>query len=186
MRAAKTEAIARASQVSTATLFNYFPSKAALAGAWVRGELDRAIQTAAQELSDRGLRPILRAACRGLAAQSRDAPALRLDAWQAAGRARNAGGEGPGFERVGREGGGLLVEAVRREQQGERVRSDVSPGVLAEMLLDALESGLIAGLRADQTEDAVARGLQARVDLILDGARKRNERVESPRRAEGP
>lgn len=179
LRATRTEAIARASQVSTATLFNYFPSKSALAGAWVRGELDQAIHAAGRDLGERGVRALLRAVCRILAAQARDAPALRLEAWQAAGRARGAG-----LERAGLDEGAPLVEAVRREQQSERVRRDLAPSTLAEMLLDALESGLIEGLRAGWDEEEFVRALQARVDLILDGARKRNERVEPPRRGE--
>jgi hypothetical protein len=51
---------------------------------------------------------------------------------------------------------------------------------MAEMLVDAIESGLIAGLRADISESDLAAALRARVDLILDGARKRNERVAAP------
>lgn len=173
IRAAKTEAIARASSVSTATLFNYFPTKAALAAAWVRGELDRVVETAATELGDRGLRPVLRAVCRALASQVGDVPALRLEAWQTAGRARE----------TGLDDHHPLLEGLRREQQGERVRADLPAEALAEMLLDALESGLIEGLRSGRSEDDVARALQARVDLVLDGARKRNERVEAPRSA---
>jgi hypothetical protein len=45
------------------------------------------------------------------------------------------------------------------------------------MLVDAIEGGLIEGLRAGGDAKARARCVQARVDLILDGARKRNERV---------
>ena len=52
----------------------------------------------------------------------------------------------------------------------------------AEMILDALESGLAEGLRLARPEEELAKSLQARVDLILDGARKRNERVELPGR----
>src|SRR5690606_1968979 len=147
LRAARTDQIAQASAVSTATLFNYFPSKAALAAAWVRGELDRAIEAAATDLGERGLRPMLRATCRALAAQALDAPALRLEAWQLAGRARAT----PPDDRH------PLVAGIQREQQSERVRADVAPSCLAGMLLDALESGLIEGLGSGQDEEGVLR-----------------------------
>jgi len=173
IRRTRTEEIARASSVSAATLFNYFPSKAALAEAWVRGEADRIVEERAAELEERGLRPALRAVCRALAAQSTDAPALRLEAWRTAGRAR--GRAIPPEHPVAR--------GVAREQERERIRRDIPATGLAELILDALEAGLIVGLRAAGDPDELARGLQARVDLLLDGARKRNERVEAPRSA---
>lgn len=171
IRRTRTEEIARKSSVSAATLFNYFPSKAALAEAWVRGESDRAVEAAAAEGVDRGLRPVLRAACRTLAEGAADAPALRFEAWRSAGRAR---------ERALGEGHPLLA-AVRREQEQGKLRADVAAGALCELLLDAIESGLIEGLRSARAGDELARSLQVRVDVILDGARKRNERVEAPR-----
>jgi AcrR family transcriptional regulator len=171
IRRTRTEAIAEASSVSAATLFNYFPSKAALAEAWVRGELDGVMAEAAKEIEDRGLRPALRSACRALASRAGDAPALRFEAWRTTGRARESA----------LDDDHPLVGGIRRDQERERIRQDVSPGLVAALLLDAIESGLIEGLRAEQGEEAVARSLQARVDLILDGARKRNERVALPR-----
>ncbi|MFO0691786.1 MAG: TetR/AcrR family transcriptional regulator [Myxococcota bacterium] len=175
IRGTRTEAIARASAVSPATLFNYFPSKAALAEAWVRGEVDRAVGEAAAELEGRGLRPALRSICRALAGRAGDAPELRFEAWRTAGRAR----AGALLE------GHPLVRGLRREQEGERIRQDVPASVLAELLLDGLEAGLIDGLRAARPEAELARGMQLRVDVVLDGARKRNERVEAPRPGRG-
>jgi AcrR family transcriptional regulator len=175
LRRTRTEEIARASSVSAATLFNYFPSKAALAEAWVRGECERLLAEALSDGEGRGLRTALRAASRGIARQLADAPALRLEAWRAAGRAR-AAEPGPGHP---------LVVAVEREQAADRLRRDLPASLLATALLDALEAGLIDGLRGEPAEDVLARGLQARVDLVLDGARKRNERVELPRAGAG-
>ena len=37
--------VARASRISPATLFNYFPNKGALAEAWIRGEIDEMLVT---------------------------------------------------------------------------------------------------------------------------------------------
>jgi len=180
IRRTRTESIAQASSVSAATLFNYFPTKGALAEAWVRGEVDRVLGASAQALlEDRGLRPALRAVARTLAADATDAPGLRLEAWRSTGRARAAG----------LPAGHPLVAGVADEQARERIRRDLPAMVLAELIVEALEAGLIAGLReAEAAIDAVSeapaivtRAIALRIDLVLDGARKRNERVEAPR-----
>ncbi len=171
IRRTRTEQIARAAAVSPATLFNYFPTKGALAEAWVRGELERAVAEGAGPIEARGLRPALRGICRMLADRAADAPGLRLEAWRSTPRARERelAPEHP------------LVAGVVAEQLRERIRQDVPAAVLAELLLDALEAGLIEGLRAGRSGSELMRALQVRVDLILDGARKRNERVELAR-----
>jgi AcrR family transcriptional regulator len=171
VRRTRTDQIARASAVSAATFFNHFPSKAALAEAWLRGEVDRRIEEAGPAIRERGLRTALRGACRSLAAGAADAPALRFEAWRTVGRARE---RGPGLSHP-------LVVGIEQDQAAERIRRDVSAALLVELILDALESGLIDGLRDAQAPDDLARSLQLRVDLILDGARKRNERVVAPR-----
>ena len=78
-----------------------------------------------------------------------------------------------------------MVQALIRDQESERIRQDIPARVLAELLLDGLEAGLIEGLRAGHSEPDLARAMQVRVDVILDGARKRNERVEAPRAGAG-
>jgi AcrR family transcriptional regulator len=170
IRAARFNQIAEASGVSPATLFNYFPNKGALAEAWVRGEIERALSGVNGQAGHPALRPALRAACRELARQAGDDRAVRLEAWREAGRARpgTLGERHP------------TVRAFSREQGRERVRADVSAEALAELLIDAVESGLISGLRSELPEGDLARAIQGRVDLVLDGARKRNERVAAP------
>ena len=168
--------VARASRVSPATLFNYFPTKAALAEAWVRGEVEAALARMAREIGDHGLRAALRRLCRGLAGWDEAEREARQQAWAEAGRARTRS----------RPEDSPLVGILRREQERDRVRSDLSAGLLAEMLTDAIESGLIAGLRVDAEPSERARRLQARVDLVLDGIRKRNERVRLPRTGGDP
>ena len=73
------------------------------------------------------------------------------------------------------------------KQKRERVRGDLGPDTLAEIIVDALEGGLIEGLRRASDVGAAAdpaslieQALRARLDLALDGARKRNERVRAP------
>ena len=172
IRRTRTDQIARAADVSPATLFNYFPNKGALAEAWVRGETDRVVAETAATIMERGLRPSLRAACRLLASRAADAPGLRLEAWRTAGRARDQA----------LSEAHPLVAGLEHEQKCERIRGDLSARLLAELILDALETGLIDGLRSVCSQEDLSKSLQARVDLILDGARKRNERVELPRR----
>ncbi len=170
VRRTRTDQIARAAAVSPATLFNYFPNKGALAEAWVRGELDGVVASWASKIGERGLRPALRGACRALSVQADDAPALRFEAWRSAGRARDRALD-PAHP---------LVAGIEQEQLRERIRQDLPAQVLAGQVLDALESGLIEGLRDAAAQDDLLRALQARLDLILDGARKRNERVALP------
>jgi len=170
VRAAPLSEVARASRVSVATLFNYFPNKGALAEAWLRGEIDESLATGLRKLGDRGLRTSLRNLCRRLASLVSDDGPVRLEAWRESGRASTA----PLSARH------PLVLALAREQERERVRGDISALALGEMLIEAIEGGLIAGLQRGDDEVELAKTLRARVDLILDGARKRNERVTAP------
>ncbi len=174
VRGSRLAEVARASRVSTATLFNYFPNKGALAEAWIRGEIDEVLVNVSLAPGDHGLRSALRSVCRRLASLvSQDRP-VRIEAWRESGRAPAAplSWQHP------------LVLALGREQKRERVRGDISAQALGEMLVDAIEGGMIAGLQRKENEGELANTLRARVDLILDGARKRNERVAAP--AVGP
>jgi hypothetical protein len=106
-------------------------------------------------------------------------PATRLEAWRIVRRAPAASAE-PGLV-AGRAG---LASMVASEQDRGRIRGDIAPTALADLLVDALEGGMIEGLEsvvAERPPDAVDPRLEsflrARVDLVLDGARKKNERV---------
>lgn len=173
VRGATLAEVARSSSVSPATLFNYFPTKGALAEAWVRGEIDSALAMIADQFGEHGIRSTLRKLCRALAAVTAQQSAVRLEAWCETGRAARTpvGNRHP------------LVVHLRREQERERVRRDVPALTQAEMLVDAIEGALITSLREARPQAEVAKALQARVDLILDGARKKNERVSARSRA---
>ena len=177
VRAARSAAIAEASQVSPATLFNYFPSRSVLAGAWVRGELIRVFQPETRETEAGGLRGGLRRACRELARRVLLEPAARLEAWRIASRS---------LDPVLMELQDRFAARVAAEQQRGRIRSDLAAAEIASLLLDAAEGALIRVLGsvveagAPRDEEALASALRARVDLVLDGARKRNERVAAP------
>src|SRR6056297_1281086 len=191
IRSTKLSEVATQSDIAPATLFNYFPTKGRLAQAWVRGEitelLDHAIEDAADH--DRSLRVAVRSACRQIAASAAREPALRLEAWQEAGRAPQPVDPD--------EGDSVLLRDLREEQKRERVRQDIEVTALASTLLDAIEGGLIEGLQRacgeqpaghgepDASSQAalivanLTRSIRARVDLVLDGFRKRNERVSA-------
>jgi AcrR family transcriptional regulator len=170
VRGAGLAEVARQSRVSAATLFNYFPTKGALAEAWVRREIDEMLETASRDLGDHGLRSAMRNLCRQLASLVSQDRAVRLEAWSESGRAMAAplSSNHP------------LVLALGREQERDRVRRDIPAQTLGEMLIDAIEGGMISCLRGEANEAEFARTLRARVDLILDGARKKNERVAAP------
>jgi AcrR family transcriptional regulator len=176
IRPAHLSEIARLSQVSQATLFNYFPNKGALAEAWVRGEIDLAVDQSSTDFAGRGLRAAMRIFCQRVAALASlgDDREVRLEAWRESGRANSRS----------MDTSQPLVQALRRWQESERVRGDVDALTMAEMLMEAIESGLIADLRRPLAGTDLAKGLRARVDLILDGARKRNQRVAAPRTAD--
>ncbi|MFP6655305.1 MAG: helix-turn-helix domain-containing protein [Myxococcota bacterium] len=172
IRAAHLGEIARASEISPATLFNYFPNKGALAEAWVRGEIEQIFREAEPDLRQRGLRSAIGLCCRRLAALVSGGAdqTIRLEAWSEAGRAPKR------FV----EASHPLVEALRHWQVSERVRGDIKALTMAEMLIEAVEGGLIDGLRRDLNHADLEKGLRMRVDLLLDGVRKRNERVAAP------
>jgi len=141
-----------------------------LAEAWIRGEIDELLVNGSRDLGDHGLRSAMRSLCRELASLVARDRSARLEAWREAGRAPS--------ERLSSRH--PLVTALSREQERERVRGDISARALGEMLIDAIEGGVIAGLQREDDEAEFAKMLRKRVDLILDGARKKNERVAAP------
>jgi len=189
VRATRLSRVATESDVSPATLFNHFPTKGTLAEVWVRGEvLDVLGQTIEATVSEgRSLRSALRVASRELAERSCEEPEIRLEAWCEAGRASSfAIDEDP-----------RLTLGLEEEQKREHVRGDLEARVLASMLVDAIEGGLIEGLRrlaesasipagsssAEEQTKVLAAAIRDRLDLVLDGTRKRNERVRPPTRS---
>ena len=179
IRETRTSEIARLSGISPGTLFNYFATKDALVEAWLRGELDATLREAASSLGERGLRPMLRQVCRAVAADCLEPRDLRGEGWRILGRGRSAD--------FRLDAGSPLVRVVCAEQERDRVRKDLRPLALSEMLVDGLEGGVVAavenknaGQKPNSASLNIARSLEGRVELILDGMRKRNERVSAP------
>jgi len=178
--------IAAAADLAPATVFTHFQTKSDLAEAWVRGEVESVLAAAIRNAigRERSFRSAIRAACRSLAEATGPEAGLRLEAWRLVGRAA-ASGQGGNAARAG------LIAGVKEEQAGDHLRADLSAEELAAMLSDAIEGGLVGSLEAVEAADAadfeedtqrIGKAIQARVDLMLAGARKRNERVRPPAR----
>lgn len=170
IRSTKSVEIAAASDISPATLFNYFPTKDDLAEAWVRGEIALCLDEMVSESETRGLRSNLRSRCQTLAEASCHERDLRLEAWSCAGRAATSSLSSLA----------ALESLIEREQGRDRIRGDLTARALSELLNEAIEGGLIAGLRESNDALQIAASIRSRIDVILDGIRKRNERVQPP------
>lgn len=177
VRGSRSVSIAAASDVSPGTLFNYFPTRAALASAWVRGELASVLESAVVGSDQHGIRAALRRACRELARVTAQEPAIRLEAWRLAGRSALADERGAESR---------LAAKIALEQTGGRLRSDIGSSEMARLLIDSMEGALVSLLEelaegvGKSDPDAWSFRLRVRIDLVLDGARKRNERVSAP------
>ena len=178
--------IASASDLAPATVFTHFQTKSDLAEAWVRGEVESILAEAIRDAveRERSFRSAVRAACRLLAESAGPESALRLEAWRLVGRAG-------ALDQVGEVARAGLIAGVKGEQARDHLRADLPAAVLAAMLSDAIEGGLVGSLEAVEAADAtgfeedtrrIGKAIQTQVDLMLDGARKRNERVRPPAR----
>lgn len=151
-------------EVSEATFFNYFPSKEALLAAWAAERLEACLAPALEARG--GLRAGVRAGLRRLADALEAEPALARDAW---GRLRVGAPERAAPWRA------ALGEA---QQRGE-LRADLPADELAAVLAAAVDTA-VAGWAARGAAAALAPRLQRAADLVLDGGRKRHERVRAP------
>jgi len=165
-------AIAKSARISPATFFNYFPSKDALLDVHAHDLVADALELEGSDESA-SLRATFRESVRVLAERvERDADFLRV----VFGRARLA--------RLDARSGASAEAAllVRAQQRGE-VRSDLRAAQIAAILVAAIEQSIAEWLRGDADAGELAPRLLAVADLVLDGARKKNERVRAPRGA---
>jgi AcrR family transcriptional regulator len=181
IEAVRVRDVAEACEVSEATFFNYFANKDAVIAEWAEGRLDAAMGAALSTAGDHSLRRPVRELVRKLAREIEIDAAFMREAWL---RVRAIRSSPRGRGRVAPPAG--LRDAVARAQERGELRADVSAGQLAEMLRSALVSTLAQWL-AGEGEETGARqerdGLEARLsrcaDVLLDGFRKRNERVRA-------
>ncbi len=157
--------IAARAQLSHTTIHNHFAGKDGLATEWIRARADRVFEACADEAEQSPLRPALRRSLRAWCdALEADAPWLR-QFWQ---RCRI---------------GPLVTEAtgatrlVRAAQQRGDLRRDLPPEQMGGLLMAALVGATGEWLNADASADGLTAHAQRALDLVLDGARRRNERV---------
>ena len=156
-------------EISEATFFNYFPSKAALLDAWLEDELANAF--ASSEDDKRTMRRALRARIRGLAEEAHHCDGIGQAAWL---HARVQVAVAAAAQRCD------LTSQVEVARDAGDLRRDVEPALLAEWLVGAVAFAISSAVASER--DPVSAAL-AVADLILDGARRRHERVRVGARA---
>jgi len=151
-------------EISEATFFNYFSSKAELLDAWLADELANAFAQLAGESRNR--RSALRQRVQQLARAAGAAEGLAAAAWRQ-GRLQPAAGEA-----VARSD---LVALLTASREAGELRRDITPVELAELLVASVGFAIAAALGSGELQPE-ARALRA-ADLVFDGARRRHERV---------
>lgn len=175
--------LAATCRVSDATVFNYVGQRDALRAEWAHRNLAERCAAVAEEAGG-SLRRVIRRTTRDLRAQLEAQPAVWLGIWSAATPVDPAIGRpgGPALE----EEDAALVQLLRVAQDRGEVRSDVPADVQASALAAAWLGALAREARraGDAPPDEAAwRRIGSSVELVLDGLRKRNERVRVGTRA---
>ena len=172
--------LARACGISDATVFNYVGQRATLRSEWAHRCLADCGTAAEVDLGGGSLRRALRSSGRALRSRFEEAP----EVW-----ARVFAEASPVDPSVGRPGGvrpgdehAVWVRLVSVARERGEVRADVDPSVQAGALVAAWLGALAREVRpieekAAGLDDEAWRRISATVELVVDGLRKRNERV---------
>jgi len=158
-------------ELSEATFFNYFPTKDAVLNAWAHDLVEGHFR-AGLGPGERRLRPFLRTLCDGLAAAVEADREFAARAWTRARLPSNC--PAPGIH---------LVETA--QERGE-LRRDLSAPELGGISYVAIFGSLAAWLLREEPRGPLASELRRATDLVLDGSRRRNERVRPSGRAAPP
>ena len=164
-------AISGACELSEATFFNYFPTKDAVLSAWAHDMVEGHFRDGLGP-GDRRLRPFLRTLCDALAAAVEADREFAARAWV---RAR--------LPASCPESGVRMVETA--QERGE-LRRDLSAPQLGGIIYVAIFGALAAWLSRNEPRGPLAPELRRAADLVLDGSRRRNERVRLSGRAAPP
>jgi len=182
--AVRVREIAESCTLSEATFFNYFGDKAGVLREWAKLELNAALAVAIVDAQGGPLRRVVRQWAAELARRADQDPVLMRTAWL---HVRVGDFAGPSSVARGRVAGPEpilpLIEAAQREGN---LRADLDAELLAQLLLSCVAGTLSSGLAEPRSEPGqpLEQPLRERLgrgaDLLLDGFRKRNERVRPP------
>lgn len=166
--ATRVQDIARPLELSDATFFNYFSTKDAVLTEWVQELLAEAFAPAANARAER-MRSVSRSAARALAARCGPDAKFLAEIWP---RVRQSAGSASPRVR----------ELVAAGQASGDLRGDLPAQQLADLLIAAMLMAIGSWLGNPSAGQPGQLGprLQGAVDVVLDGSRKRNERVRPP------
>jgi AcrR family transcriptional regulator len=203
--AVRVREIAESCTLSEATFFNYFGDKAGVLREWAKLELNAALAVAIVDAQGGPLRRVVRQWAAELARRAHQDPVLMRTAWL---HVRLGDFAGPSSVARGRVAGPEpILPLIEDAQQAGSIRADLDAELLAQLLLSCVAGVLSSGLaepRSDSgqpleqsLEQSLEQPLEQRLrerlgrgaDLLLDGFRKRNERVRPPApgsRSSGP
>lgn len=167
--------IARACHLSDATFFNYFKNKEAVLREWAAAELDASLEPGKSAAEAGSLRRAVRAWAAEWARRVEADRPMMAEAWS---RVRLGDLVLPVTEARGRAPRpSKAAELIRTAQRAELVRGDFEPEILAGLIRTALAGAVAQWLAAPGASGRLEPLLVRATDLVLDGARKRNERV---------
>jgi AcrR family transcriptional regulator len=162
--------ISRACELSEATFFNYFSTKDAVLSAWAHAVVERELELA-RDSAGRGLRSIARRLCDSLGSTIEADRDFAARAWV---RARLSGSSPDAAAAI-----------LKAGQEAGELRRDLSARQLGGIFYASLCGTVAAWLARDEPRGPLAADLRRASDLILDGARRRTERVR-PRKPAVP
>lgn len=155
--------IGLACELSEATFFNYFPAKDVVLSAWAQGLVERHWEAAAA-VGERSLRPLTRALCDSLAATIEADQEFAARAW-----ARM---------RIPVQPPDVAQRIFQAGQSAEPLRRDLTARQLAGLFHLGICGTLADWLAQPAPRGPLAAELRRTTDLLLDGSRRRNERVK--------
>ena len=167
--------IARACDLSDATFFNYFNNKEAVLREWAAAQLEASLLPGKPAADAGSLRRAVRAWAAEFARRAEADPKMMGEAWD---RVRLAELVLPAAEARGRgPRPSKAADLISAGQDSGLVRGDLDPDTLAGLLRLALAGALAQWLAEPGPAGRLEPLLVRAADLVLDGARKRNERV---------
>lgn len=149
-------------EISEATFFNYFPTKGSVLGAWAHGVVDERL-AGVDASPERGLRPSVRSLCADLGQAIEEDAVFAARAWS---RAVIPAQPPEAAERL-----------IRMGQQADQLRRDLSARQMGGILYVSLFGTIADWLVREPPRGPLASELRRAADLVLDGSRRRNERV---------